>query len=201
VWSQLEDEIVALQSGAPLEEGEGKPIHTTALPDLTWIGEKLRPDYLATFIAGHAKDKPRPWIVARMPGFAAYAEPLAKGLGLGTGFDKPLPASPPDAEKVKAGETLIGENGGFNCIQCHTLGDRPATAVFEAPGPNLALTPLRLRAEYFHRWVLAPTRIDPETKMPRFADEAGKTPLTDFFGGKADEQFDAIWQYLQTLRK
>jgi mono/diheme cytochrome c family protein len=201
VWSQLEEEIVALQSGAPLEEGEGKPIHTTALPDLTWIGEKLRPDYMASFIAGHAKDKPRPWIVARMPGFATYAEPLTKGLARSNGFDKPLPASPPDAEKVKAGETLIGENGGFNCIQCHTLGDRAATAVFEAPGPNLALTPLRLRAEYFHRWVLAPTRIDPETKMPRFADEEGKTPLTDFFGGKADEQFDAIWQYLQTLQK
>ena len=201
VWSQLEEEIVALQSGAPLEEGEGKPIHTTALPDLTWIGEKLRPDYMATFIAGHAKDKPRPWIVARMPGFAAYAEPLAEGLAHGHGFHKPLPASPPDAEKVKAGETLIGENGGFNCIQCHTLGDRAATAVFEAPGPNLALTPLRLRAEYYHRWVLAPTRIDPETKMPRFADEEGKTPLADFFGGKADEQFDAIWQYLQTFQK
>ena len=201
VWSQLEEEIVALQSGAPLEEGEGKPIHTTALPDLTWIGEKLRPDYMTTFIAGHATDKPRPWIIARMPGFAAYAEPLAKGLARANGFDKPLPANAPDVEKVKAGETLVGENDGFNCIQCHTLGDRAATAVFEAPGPNLALTPLRLRTEYFHRWVLAPTRIDPETKMPRFADEQGKTPLTDFFGGNAEQQFDAIWQYLQTFKK
>lgn len=201
VWSQLEEEVVALQSGAPLEEGEGKPIHTTALPPLTWLGEKLRPDYMATFIAGHAKDKPRPWIVGRMPGFATYADPLAKGLARGQGFDSPLSPTVPTAEKAKAGETLIGENGGFNCIQCHTLGERAATAVFEAPGPNLALTPVRLRQEYFHRWVLAPTRIDPETKMPRFADEQGKTPLTDFFGGQASEQFDAIWQYLQTLRR
>jgi hypothetical protein len=44
-----------------------------------------------------------------------------------------------------------------------------------------------------------PQRIDPETKMPKFADETGKTPLTDFFDGDASKQFDAIWQYLQTL--
>jgi mono/diheme cytochrome c family protein len=202
IWSQLEEEVIALQSGAPLEEGEGKPIHSTALPMLTWFGEKLRPDYLATFIAGHAADKPRPWIVGRMPGFASPSEMLAKGLAHSHGFGTNLAPEPaPDAEKVKAGETLLGENGGFNCVQCHTLGTRAATAVFEAPGPNLALTPTRLRKEYFHRWVLAPTRIDPETKMPKFADEEGRTPLSDFFEGQAAQQFDAIWQYLQTLKK
>ena len=201
VWSQLEEEIISLQTDAPLEEGEGKPIHTTALPMLTWLGEKLRPDYLATFIGGHAKDKPRPWIVGRMPGFPGYADALSKGLPHGHGFGATIAAEPaPDAEKMKAGETLLGENGGFNCLQCHTLGTRAATAVFEAPGPNLALTPVRLRKEYFHRWAIAPTRIDPETKMPKFADEEGRTQLTDFFEGKASEQFEAIWQFLQTQR-
>jgi hypothetical protein len=58
-----------------------------------------------------------------------------------------------------------------------------------------------LRKEYFIRWALAPTRIDPDTKMPKFADEESKTPLTDFFHGQAAEQFDAIWQYLQTFAK
>ncbi len=202
IWSQLDEEVTALQSAAPLEEGEGKPIHTTALPALTWFGEKLRPDYLATFIAGHAPDKPRPWIVGRMPGFATYAGALARGLAQEHGLGLDIAAEPaPTAEQAKAGETLLGENGGFNCIQCHTLADRPATAVFEAPGPNLALAPTRLRKEYFHRWAIAPTRIDPETKMPKFADEQGRTPLTDFFEGRADLQFDAIWQYLRTLKK
>ena len=202
VWSQLEEEIIALQSAAPLEEGEGKPIHTTALPALTWIGEKLRPDYLAQFVAGHVPDKPRPWIVGRMPGFAAYAESLAHGLAHEHGFDVAVaPESAPDPEMIKAGEKLVGENGGFNCIQCHTLADRPATAVFEAPGPNLALAPVRLRKEYFDRWVLAPTRIDPDTKMPKFAADDGRTPLADFFHGQATQQFDAIWQYLGTLKK
>jgi len=202
LWSKLEEETAGLQSLAPLEEGEGKPVATTALPPLTWLGEKLRPDYLAAFIAGHTKDKPRPWLVARMPGFAAAAEGIAQGLSLGHGF--PLSATvsaKAKPETVKTGLVLIGENGGFNCLQCHALGDRGATAVFEAPGPNLALAAARLRPEYYHRWVLFPLRIDPETKMPRFSDDDGKTPLTDFFGGKASEQYDAIWQYLQTLKK
>ena len=111
------------------------------------------------------------------------------------GHDKPDPAT------LKAGETLIGENGGFNCIQCHGIGERPATAVFEAPAPNLAYAHERLRKEYYHRWMLFPQRIDPETKMPRFADDEGKTPLTEFFGGKASEQFEAIWEYLGTFKK
>jgi len=199
VWSQLEEEVVALQSGAPLEEGEGKPIYTTALPALTWFGEKLRPDYLATFIAGHEANKPRPWLVARMPGFATYAENLAKGLPHQQGFGPVLTEPPGDPAKIKAGETLVGENGGFNCIQCHILGKRAATAVFEAPGPNLAWAPQRLRKEYFLRWTLALTRIDPDTKMPKFADDEGKTPLTDFFHGNAAEQFEAIWEFLQTV--
>jgi hypothetical protein len=37
--------------------------------------------------------------------------------------------------------------------------------------------------------------------MPRFADDAGKTPLTDFFDGHAHSQFEAIWLYLQSLKK
>ena len=57
------------------------------------------------------------------------------------------------------------------------------------------------RKEYFDRWLLFPLRIDPETKMPRFDDDDGKTPLTDFFAGQARDQYDAIWQYLQTLKK
>jgi mono/diheme cytochrome c family protein len=202
VWSQLEDETAPLQAAAPLEEGEGKPIFTTALPPLTWFGEKLRPDWMASFIAGHGGgEKPRPWWVARMPGFVSVAEPLARGLAFQHGYSLEMPAFNPKPELAKAGETLLGENGGFNCTTCHGVGDKPGTAVFEAPGINLALTQTRLRHDYYLRWVLHPQRLDPETKMPRFADDDGKTPLTDFFEGDAVRQFDAIWHYLHTLKR
>jgi mono/diheme cytochrome c family protein len=203
LWAQLDDEAAPLAAAVQSEGGEGSPIATTALPPLTWTGEKLLPVWLTQFIAGHGKEKPRPWMVGRMPGFPAVAEGIAEGLVLEHGFPLALPpiAVAPDPAKIKAGETLIGENGGFNCLQCHALDARPATAPFEAPGPNLTLAANRLRADYFHRWVLYPTRIEPDTKMPRFADESGKTPLGDLLGGEAKEQYDAIWLYLQSLKK
>ena len=98
-------------------------------------------------------------------------------------------------------EKLLGENGGFNCTTYHRVADRPATAPFEAPGPDLALTPARLRKHYYHRWVYNPLRIDPESKMPKFADDDGKTPLTDLLEGDAHAQYDAVWQYLRSVGK
>jgi len=203
VLSKVDGEVQELRAVAPSPEHvEGAPVADAPIPPLTWFGEKLRPEWMRDFIAGHGKDKPRPWLIARMPGFATYSEHLAAGLSHEHGFGlAPEPAMTLDPVKVKAGETLVGENGGFNCTTCHTLADRPATAVFEAPGPNLAFSPARLRTHYYSRWVLAPLRVDPETKMPQFADPDGKTPLTDFFDGNASEQIDAIWQYLHSLKK
>ncbi|MEA3210836.1 MAG: hypothetical protein QOE70_3893 [Chthoniobacter sp.] len=201
ILSKLDDETAPLQAAAPLEEGEGKPTFSSALPPLTWFGEKLQPAWAATFIAGHADYKPRPWLINRMPGFATVAEPIAQGLAFEHGLPLADPAAKLDDAFVKAGETLLGENGGFNCTTCHGVLERGATAVFEAPGINLGYTRERIRHGYYSRWVLFPQRIDPETKMPRFADDDGKTPLADQFDGKASEQFEAIWQYLQAVKK
>src|SRR4030095_4383639 len=126
---------------------------------------------------------------------------ITAGLSLEHGFPvTPEPEPPGSPEAVKNGATLLGENGGCNCTSCHAVGGRPATAVFEAPGVNFAYTTERLRKSYYQRWVLHPLRIDPETKMPRFADDEGKTPLTTFYDGNAHDQFEAIWQYLRTLK-
>lgn len=201
-WSQLDQEMGALQAAVPHEEGEGKPMFTTALPPLTWLGEKLHPARMSKFIAGQSPVKPRPWLIPRMPGFtAALAEPLSRGLAYQHGLPLTDPPSAPKPDFIKAGESLIGESGGFNCTTCHGVGDKAATAVFEAPGINLALSAQRMRHGFYSRWVLNPQRVDPETKMPRFSDDEGKTPLSDHFEGKASEQFEAIWQYLQSVGK
>lgn len=200
IWSQLDNEIAPLTAAAPTSEGEGHPHPGTAAPIFTWFGEKLHPEWAAKFIAGEISYKPRPWMIARMPAFATYATHLAQGISMDEGYSlQPEAPSAPDPEKAKVGSILIGENGGFNCTACHGLGSRPATAVFEAPGINLAHAHERLRHEYYHRWVNFPLRIDPETKMPRFADDTGTTPLPDYFDGSASEQFEAIWQYIGTV--
>ena len=87
-----------------------------------------------------------------------------------------------------------------NCVQCHGIKDEAATAVFEAPGINLAYAPQRLRKGYYDRWMLNPLRLDPETKMPKFSEDYHTTQLTDVLEGKAVPQFDAIWQYLRTIK-
>ncbi len=195
----LKDEAKVLLAKGPAHK-EGEPIADGTLPALTWLGEKLRPEWSAAFIEGKAMDKPRPWLATRMPGHAFHGAGLAAGLSFQHGF--PLacaPESTPDADAVTVGARLLGASGGFNCIQCHGVGSRPATAPFEAPGNNLAASTARLRRTYYDRWMLAPNRVDPATKMPRFADEDGLTPLTEVADGDAAAQFGAIWEHLREL--
>ena len=200
-WSKVDGECKKLRDALPAKEHvEGEPVPDAPIPAMTWFGEKLQTAWMTKFVSGQVEAKPRPWLIGRMPGFAH----VAAGLSLGLAHQHGLPAeepkeAAPKAELAALGEKLIGVDGGFNCITCHAVGDTPATAVFEAPAINFKETAERLRRGYFLRWVLAPTRLDPETKMPKYADAEGMTQLTDILDGKGAEQFDAVRQYLRTL--
>jgi len=195
----LKDEAKALRERGPAHK-EGEPLPDGSLPALTWLGEKLRPEWSAAFIAGESMEKPRPWLAARMPGYAFHGAGLAAGLSLQHGFPLACAPEPPvDPASAAVGARLVGASGGFNCIQCHAAGARPATAPFEAPGNNLAAVTTRLRRGYYDRWMLAPLRVDPSTKMPRFSDEDGLTPLVDVEDGDAAAQFGAIWEHMRGL--
>ena len=202
-WSQLDADCKKLREAVPAKEHqEGDPVPDAPIPALTWTGEKLKTAWMASFIAGEVTYKPRTWLIGRMPGFQHdVASNLATGLSHQHGFPTVEPTEPaPNPEKVKIGETLVGNDGGFNCIACHGLGDRPPTAVFEAPAINFVQTIERVRKGYFHRWVLAPIRIDPDTKMPKYADPEGVTAITDQLEGKGPDQFEAIREYLRTVK-
>ncbi len=201
-WAMVDNESRKLRAALPAKDHvEGEPVPDAPVPALTWTGEKLRNDWLVKFLAGKVEEKPRPWLIGRMPGFAHRADGLAVGFAHQHGLPQQEPAeAAPDEAKVKFGETLLGNNGGFNCIQCHGLGDQAATAVFEAPAINFVQSNERLRKGYFARWVMAPTRIDPQTKMPKYADPEGMTQLTDPLDGKGAEQFEAIREYLRTVK-
>lgn len=198
-WSTLEVDCKRLRDAAPkVEHKEGDPVFDAALPALTWAGEKLRTEWSAAFIAGKPQPKPRYWMIARMPGFAFHADGLAAGLAHQHGLSTAdAPSKPVDADASEVGATLLGASGGFNCIQCHPLGTKPATAPFEAPSINLASSPQRLRPAYYARWMIAPTRVTPGTKMPKYVDEDGRTQITDTLDGEAKDQFEAIWQHLR----
>lgn len=202
-WKKVDDECRQLRSLLPPKEHvEGEPVPDAPVPALTWQGEKLKTAWMTEFIAGRVEDKPRWWLIGVMPGFSQHAAGMALGLGQQHGFGPKDPEDPkPDPARIAVGEKLLGMDGGFNCITCHDVGDKEATAVFEAPGINLALSAERLRKGHFHRWLLNPNRLDPETKMPKFADGDGLTQLTEHFNGKAEDQFEAIREYLNSLKK
>ena len=132
-----------------------------------------------------------------MPAFRAGAEILALGLSQQHGCQ---PTEPDEGEadpaRVKLGRTLAGKKG-FSCLSCHAIGEENANAVFEAPGPNLALAAGRLRKPYVLRWLMDPMRVEPWSKMPKFAEPGGRSPFTEYLDGDAMQQFDAIWQYLR----
>ena len=202
VWTKVDGEAKKLRDALPPKEHvEGEAVPDAPIPALTWLGEKLRHDWMSKFIAGQVEYKPRPWLIGRMPGFAHHADGLALGLNHQHGLPQKEAVEPAgDAEKIANGEKLIGADGGFNCITCHAVGEKEATAVFEAPAINFAQTAERLRKGYFHRWALAPTRIDPDTKMPKYADPEGMTQLSDPYEGKGPAQFEAIRQYIRTVK-
>ncbi len=202
IWTKVDGEAKKLRDALPPKEHvEGEAVPDAPVPALTWLGEKLRHDWMSKFIAGQIEYKPRPWLIGRMPGFAHVADNLALGLNHQHGLpQKEAAEQAGDAEKIANGEKLIGADGGFNCITCHAVGEQAATAVFEAPAINFAQTAERLRKGYFHRWALAPTRIDPDTKMPKYADPEGVTQLSDPYEGKGPAQFEAIRQYIRTVK-
>ncbi|MBA3698380.1 MAG: c-type cytochrome [Planctomycetes bacterium] len=184
----------AVQHG---EHGEGGAASGNPPPMLTFTGDKLRPEWTAKLLKGELPYRTRPWLDQRMPAFKAGADVIAQGLAMSHGLPPVSPAHPPSpGPGAEDGIKLLGADGGFNCNQCHSLGSAPAVAIFEAPGINLGYAGQRLQKDYYHRWMLSPLRFDPTTRMPKFAQDDGTTPLTDVLGGQARDQFEAIWQQL-----
>lgn len=179
------------------EEGEIPEI----LPILTWAGEKLKPEWTQKLLHGQQDNRARPWLKSRMPAFPARADLLSVGLSHEHGFmEKENDAPPHDPKLATIGLKLLPQEGGFNCIMCHGVGDQKATAPFEAPGINLLDAANRLRYPYYQRWMLDPPRLDPLTRMPKLAPDGKTTPLPQF-DGDAARQFGSIWHYIQTLPK
>jgi len=116
------------------EEGE-QGLPPEILPSLSWSGEKLRSEWTEAFIRGKpgihvganeaVAARPRHWLKARMPTFPAWAAPLAEGLAQMHGYGPDDGGGPKfDAAVVGVGAGLIEKNGGFNCLQCHSVAGR-----------------------------------------------------------------------------
>ncbi|MFK7822182.1 MAG: LamG-like jellyroll fold domain-containing protein, partial [Planctomycetaceae bacterium] len=169
------------------------------LPPITWAGEKFQTGWMAKFISGENKARLRPHLRIRMPRFGNYGNIIAEGLAHQHAIDPNQQSRPVPNDRAALGQKLIGRDGGFNCLQCHGVGDQKPTAAFDALGVNLEQIPNRIRRPFFDRWMLDPPRIDTTTKMPKLSTN-GQTSIRDVANGNAAVQFDAIWQYLNLLK-
>ncbi|MBK8976672.1 MAG: c-type cytochrome [Planctomycetes bacterium] len=163
-------------------------------PALTQIGDKLRRDWTAGFVAGRI-ESPRPWLHARMPRLPGLADVIATGFAHAHGHAADPEPVAVDPARAAVGRGLIEQQGGFGCVTCHAVFGRQPAALFEVQGIDLGRVAERLRPAWYRRWMLDPERIEPAAKMPRFATDAGRTALEPF-DGDAAAQFDAIWHWL-----
>lgn len=167
-------------------------------PDLTLAGEKLKAGWMESLFTAKLPYKPRPWMEMRMPAFHSRGSLMAKGLSGLHGFHLESQTAGQNGGQAELGKKLVSANGGFACVACHASGNQPALAPFEGQGLNFAYTRDRLTHEYYLRWMLNPQRILPQSIMPRYSDAEGRSTLADILGGSAQDQFNAIWQYIQT---
>lgn len=161
-------------------------------PPLTGVGHKLRTSWLRQVLTGAGRA--RPWMGLRMPQFGAdHVGRLAEGLAAleGTEPDDSIHRVKLTQETVAIGRRLVGKEG-FGCISCHDLGQQPNSGT---RGPDLAGSRLRVRYDWYRRWLEQPQRMQPGTKMPTVFP-GGQSLLGNILGGNADAQAEAIWGYL-----
>jgi cytochrome c553 len=160
-------------------------------PGLTGVGAKLNSAYLKKILEQGAHD--RPYMHTRMPKFGAPAGGLVALYESADAAEKgPAIVFSEAPTKIKsAGRHMVGKDA-FGCINCHNFGGVKTEGV---QGIDMAIMTERLKKDWYHNYMLNPTKYRAGTRMPTsFPD--GTTPLTKILDGKADTQIEAIWVYL-----
>ena len=68
-----------------------------------------------------------------------------------------------------------------------------------ALGINFTYIRDRLRRDAYHRFMIDPPRYDINTKMIKLSENGLSTKITEYFDADAQQQFDAMWNYIQSL--
>ncbi|MEC9094557.1 MAG: PA14 domain-containing protein, partial [Planctomycetota bacterium] len=166
-------------------------------PLLTGVGDKLRPSWL-TKVLHEARQvhsvRPRPYMNTRMPNFGSenlntIAADLVQ-IDRVKNVKLAKPVDPPDRAKETARRLV--DTKMLQCISCHTFNRHPSVGI---QAMDLVRMPERLNRDWFHRYMLKPSRFRPGTRMPE-SFVGGKSFFPEELGGNAFRQIDAIWTYL-----
>jgi mono/diheme cytochrome c family protein len=161
-------------------------------PHLNGVGDKLRLDWMKQVLDNGADN--RPYMHTRMPKFGganvgALATAFAK-LDVKTEVEIPKPKQP-KLRTIATGRFIVGEKA-LSCIKCHNFGQYKATGIQSI---DLQTMTRRLRADWFHRYMLKPFRYRPGTRMPT-GWPSGRSVIPAVLDGDTQQQLVAIWDYL-----
>lgn len=155
--------------------------HYVATPGLRFVARRLSASYLIEYLMRPHDVRPHleetmprlPIDEGRARDLTAYLASLSPPAQIEAG-----PA--PSAARVARGEALFVSKG---CVACHTFGnrgfgDRPsggelpeaarrALGAAAALAPNLRYARVRMERDVMLAWIRDPSRVDPETRMPR----------------------------------
>jgi mono/diheme cytochrome c family protein len=160
-------------------------------PNLSGVGDKLRPEWLNKVFAEGASV--RPYLNTRMPKFGAanvghmtelfvsldrHAQPLAAVADL------------PEVQK-EVGRSIVGIKG-LSCIGCHKFNGQAAHSMQVL---DLTTTTGRLNEDWFRRLLRNPNTFQPGTRMPSLWPN-GQSLLPTLLDGDTDRQHAALWTYL-----
>ena len=143
-------------------------------PDLSAVGRRLRPEWLERVVReGH---KVRNYVVMRMPAYGEqkakqYAQWFADVDAVGIQDEEPLFS----AAAAEHGRTLAG-TGGRNCISCHRIAGRDSLG---PQGMDLVLQYERLRPAWFRDWLLKPSELRKNTRMPTLWSSGSEQDVAD----------------------
>ncbi len=161
-------------------------------PSLTGVGDKLNDAYVATILEQGANE--RPYMKTRMPAFRY--QPLEKWHAEINALDRKTEAAEVATSHshelvVSNGRLLVGDKG-LACIKCHTYNNIGVEGIRAL---DALRWPVRLRKDWFHRYLMDPQKYRPGTRMPAsFVD--GQSALKTVYDGDPALQIQAIWDYL-----
>jgi putative heme-binding domain-containing protein len=159
-------------------------------PQLTGVGAKLQPQWMReVLVTGRTI---RPYMKTRMPQYGV--ENIEHLIDWFQSVDK-LPETKfvefDNAELMrKKGLELAGTNG-LNCVSCHTYQYKLSDTM---PAVDLTEMAERLHKDWFYQYMLAPQKFSPNTVMPSFWPRG--VAVRKDIEGTAEEQIEALWQYL-----
>ncbi|MDR3691052.1 MAG: c-type cytochrome, partial [Fimbriimonas sp.] len=158
-------------------------------PELTREGEMVRPSWLFEFLKRPARI--RWWADARMPNFQLNdqdAAMLTEYFMALSNQPAPYEYTPPDQKVFPMAVLGAKYFMDLKCQSCHPIGGKQGVAGGDTKklGPDLGMSPIRLKKDWMLRFLKDPQSFSPGTQMPNF--------------NKPDSQYSAIIDYLMKQR-